>query len=172
MADELRPDIAAAKEKMHNKFGAGREIRTLVEHLWEGETVERMTADTYGTGQGLVVLTDRRLLFTKDGVMSQKTEDFPLSKVSSVQWSVDRLFWRNVNSACISRTELARSVSMPTTPPRSLIATNVYTTSWTIRTQFGPISQTAHSECFDLHKQAPRAFIRNALLRTWSPVHP
>ncbi|MDP9418939.1 MAG: PH domain-containing protein, partial [Actinomycetota bacterium] len=33
------------------------------------------------------VLTDRRLLFVQDGVMSKKSEDFPIDKVSSVQWS-------------------------------------------------------------------------------------
>ena len=85
--NELRPDIAAAKEKMRVRLGAGREIKRLTAHLWEGEIVERMTAGTYGVGQGLVVLTDRRLLFTKDGMMSQKTEDFPIAKISSVQWS-------------------------------------------------------------------------------------
>jgi hypothetical protein len=84
---ELRPDIAAAKQRMRVKFGAGREIKRLIDHLWEGETVDRMTTGTYGKGTGLVVLTDRRLLFVQDGVMSKTTEDFPMDKVSSVQWT-------------------------------------------------------------------------------------
>ena len=42
---------------------------------------------TYGAGTGLLVLTDRRLLFLKDGIMSKTTEDFPMEKISSVQWS-------------------------------------------------------------------------------------
>jgi PH (Pleckstrin Homology) domain-containing protein/putative oligomerization/nucleic acid binding protein len=46
-----------------------------------------MAGGTYGPGIGLVVLTDRRLLFVKDGMTRQVTEDFPLDKVSSVQWS-------------------------------------------------------------------------------------
>jgi Bacterial PH domain/Short C-terminal domain len=83
----LRPDIAAAKERMRVKFGAGREIKRLIEHLWEGETVDKMTTGTYGKGTGLVVLTDRRLLLVQDGVMSKTTEDFPMDKVSSVQWT-------------------------------------------------------------------------------------
>src|SRR3954467_15028693 len=45
-----------------------------------------MTKGTYGNGTGLLVLTDRRLLFLKEG-MTKKTEDFPLERVSSVQWS-------------------------------------------------------------------------------------
>ncbi len=84
---ELRADVAAAKNKMRVKFGGGREIKRLTEHLWEGETVEEMTTGAYGKGIGLVVLTDRRLLFVQDGVMSKTSEDFPLDKVSSVQWS-------------------------------------------------------------------------------------
>src|SRR4051794_9418680 len=82
-----RPDIAAARARMRVKFGAGREIKRLTDHLWEGETVDRMTTGTYGKGTGLVVLTDRRLLFVQDGVISKTTEDFPMDKVSSVQWT-------------------------------------------------------------------------------------
>lgn len=86
MAEDLRSDIAAAKSRMRVKLGGGREIKRLPEHLWEGETVERMTTGVYGNGTGLIVLTDRRLLFVQDGVMSKRSEDFPLDKVSSVQW--------------------------------------------------------------------------------------
>ncbi|MEW6155028.1 MAG: PH domain-containing protein [Actinomycetota bacterium] len=87
MAETLRPDIAAARSKMRARLGGGREIKRLTEHLWEGETVERMTTGAYGAGTGLIVLTDRRLLFLQDGVISKRSEDFPLEKVSSVQWS-------------------------------------------------------------------------------------
>lgn len=86
MADELRDDIAAARSKMRVK-GGGREMKKLVECLWDGEVVARMTTGYYGNGTGLLVLTDRRLLFVKDGMMAKTTEDFPLSKVSSIQWS-------------------------------------------------------------------------------------
>lgn len=84
---DLRADIAAAKGKMRVKLGAGREIKRLTNYLWEGETVDQMTTGTYGKGTGLVVLTDRRLLFVQDGIMSQTSEDFPIDKVSSVQWA-------------------------------------------------------------------------------------
>jgi hypothetical protein len=87
MAESLRSDIQAAKDKMQTRFGAGREMKRLVSHLWEGELVELMAAGTYGAGQGLVVLTDRRLLFVMDGLTRQTIEDFPMDKISSVQWS-------------------------------------------------------------------------------------
>lgn len=83
---DLRADIAAAKKKMGVRLGAGREIKRLPRHLWENETVELMTTGMYGKGIGLVVLTDRRLLFVHEGVMSQSSEDFPMDKVSSVEW--------------------------------------------------------------------------------------
>jgi hypothetical protein len=88
MADTsgLRPDIARAKGRAGFTIGGGREIKALESHLWEGETVEHMAAGQYGGGTGLLTLTDRRLLFTKDGVMAKQSEDFPLSKISSVQW--------------------------------------------------------------------------------------
>ena len=84
--DDLRPDIEAARARMRTKVGSGKETKRLVEHLWEDEQVERMASGTYGHGTGLLVLTDRRLLFLKEG-MKKQTEDFPLEKVSSVQWS-------------------------------------------------------------------------------------
>ena len=92
MADSLRPDIQAAKDRMQNRFGAGREMKRLVNHLWEGEQVQLMAAGRYGAGQGLLVLTDRRLLFVMDGLTRQTTEDFPLDKVSSVQWTTSMVW--------------------------------------------------------------------------------
>jgi hypothetical protein len=87
MAESLRPDIQAAKDKMQTRLGAGREMKRLTNHLWESESVHLMAAGRYGGGTGLVVLTDRRLLFVMDGMTRQTIEDFPLDKVSSVQWS-------------------------------------------------------------------------------------
>ena len=87
MADDiLRPDIQAAADRMASKFGARREIRKLVGYLWEGETVQYLAGGFYGGGLGLVALTDRRLLFLRDGWVNKATEDFPIEKISSVQW--------------------------------------------------------------------------------------
>lgn len=87
MAEETRADIANAVTRMTNKLGAGREIKRLPEHLGEGEAVRWLAAGTYGGGQGLLALTDRRLFFLKDGMMKKVSEDFPLAKISSIQWS-------------------------------------------------------------------------------------
>ncbi|MBB6118255.1 PH domain-containing protein [Nocardiopsis algeriensis] len=88
MADvQLRPDIQAARNRMSYRLGSNREIKRLVNYLWEGETVTHLVGGVYGPGTGLVVLTDRRMMFIKDGWTSQVTEDFPFEKISSVQWS-------------------------------------------------------------------------------------
>lgn len=88
MASEpLRDDIAAAKSRMQSRLGAGRELKRLESYLWEGETVQFLASGLYGPGVGLVALTDRRLLFVKDGWTKQIVEDFPMEKISSVQWS-------------------------------------------------------------------------------------
>lgn len=83
---QLREDIAAASSKLSNTFGAKREIRTLETNLWPDESVQVISTGTYGPGQGIIVLTDRRVIFWKNGFTKQLLEDFPISKISSVQW--------------------------------------------------------------------------------------
>ncbi len=87
MAEQLRPDIAAAAARLSTAMGSRREIRKLVEHLWQGERVEALASGFYGNGNGLVALTDRRLFFLRDGWTGASTEDFPLSRLSSVSWN-------------------------------------------------------------------------------------
>lgn len=84
--DDLREDIAAAASKLASTLGSGRELKKLESHLWDGERVELVLSGAYGNATGLLTLTDRRLLFTKDGVMSSTNEDFPIEKISSIQW--------------------------------------------------------------------------------------
>ncbi len=103
---DLRPDVAAAKHKMRVKLGGGREIKRLTEHLWEGENVDAMTTGTYGKGTGLIVLTDRRLLFVQDGFTSKTSEDLPMDKVSSVQWSSGMVFGTIIIFASGNKSEI------------------------------------------------------------------
>ena len=76
MADELRADIAAAKSKMTSALGSNREIKRLQGHLWEGERVDIIASGMYGGGNGLLTVTDQRLLFTLDGMTKKIDEDF------------------------------------------------------------------------------------------------
>ncbi|MFE9440825.1 PH domain-containing protein [Streptomyces sp. NPDC006602] len=87
VAFNVRPDIDAAAEKLSSSFGAKREIQRLPEVLWEGETVEMLATGLYGKGNGLLAMTNQRLVFYFNGLMSQKVEDFPYNRISSVQWA-------------------------------------------------------------------------------------
>lgn len=87
MTNGFRPDIDLAIQRMGYKVGSGREINKLMEHLWEGETVQYLLGGTYGNGTGLLAATNLRLIFLKDGLFSKTHEDFPLKSISSVQWS-------------------------------------------------------------------------------------
>ena len=78
--------VAAARERLSTKFGMKRELERIGEHLHPGEVVSHLAGGSYGGGQGLLALTDRRLFFFRDGRMHKASEDFPLSQVSSVQW--------------------------------------------------------------------------------------
>lgn len=84
---DVRPDIDAAAAKLKSTLGSKREIQRLPEVLWEGETVLMLATGVYGKGNGLVAMTDQRLIFLKHGIMSQQVEDFPYGRISSVQWS-------------------------------------------------------------------------------------
>ncbi|KUN36677.1 hypothetical protein AQJ30_20835 [Streptomyces longwoodensis] len=87
VAFNVRPDIDAAAEKLSSAFGAKREIQRLPEVLWEGETVDMLATGVYGKGNGLLAMTNQRLVFYFHGVMSQKIEDFPYNRISSIQWA-------------------------------------------------------------------------------------
>jgi hypothetical protein len=82
-----REDVQSAVGRMNVKIGGRREIKKLGDHLWPDERVDEITTGYYGGGSGLIVLTDRRLFFIKDGWVSKSHEDFPLDKVSSVSFS-------------------------------------------------------------------------------------
>jgi hypothetical protein len=79
-----RPDIEDAKARMSTKIGGRRELKKLDEYLWEDETVSRMATGLYTGKNGLLVLTDRRLIFLFHGWTGQRNEDFPLDTITSI----------------------------------------------------------------------------------------
>lgn len=83
----VRPDIAAAASRMKWTLGGNRELKKLHEHLYEDETVQFIAQGTYQTRQGIIVLTDARLVFLFHGIMGQILEDFPLGNITSVSSS-------------------------------------------------------------------------------------
>jgi hypothetical protein len=83
-ADGTRPDIAEAASRMSWTLGGKREIRKLHEHIHDSETVRHIAQGTYEEHQGVVVLTDQRLLFVFLGWINQRIEDFPLDRITAV----------------------------------------------------------------------------------------
>ncbi|WP_372346773.1 hypothetical protein [Streptomyces sp. KL116D] len=51
-------------------------MKKLAEHLHDGEEVRLIAQGTYADRQGILVLTDLRLLFLFHGLVSQAKEDF------------------------------------------------------------------------------------------------
>lgn len=85
MLGDERPDIVSAAARMGWRMGGRRELKKLASHLHDGETVRFIAQGTYDGAQGILVLTDVRLLFLFHGLTSQSKEDFPLRLISSVQ---------------------------------------------------------------------------------------
>jgi hypothetical protein len=85
MLGNERPDIVAAAARMGWRMGGQRELKSLVGELHADETVRFIAQGIYEENQGILVLTDRGLLFFFHGLMSHVTEDFALRLISSVQ---------------------------------------------------------------------------------------
>ena len=63
-----------------------REIKELPNILWEDELPEQCVTGTYKNNSGVLVATDRRMLFVDKGFLGQlKVEDFPYDKISSIE---------------------------------------------------------------------------------------
>jgi hypothetical protein len=81
-----------ASKKLQMKMGVRKELKRLPHHLNDGEQVINLSSGMYDGKQGLIVLTDQRVIFTSEGVGSSRLEDFPYSRISSVQTSTGMTF--------------------------------------------------------------------------------
>lgn len=56
------------------------------------ENIDNIIQGTYNNGQGILVSTDRRLVFIDKGLLyGLKVEDFPLEKITSIQYETGLL---------------------------------------------------------------------------------
>ncbi len=70
-----------------SKFLGRREIKELPSVLWEDEKLEKMVQGLYGKGQGILVATNKRLIFLDKGMVGNlRMEDFAYDKITSVQF--------------------------------------------------------------------------------------
>ncbi|MBS1648052.1 MAG: PH domain-containing protein [Bacteroidetes bacterium] len=85
--DEIKKQIQDLKLSNVSSFFGRREINELPNILASTEVVDNIAQGTYNKGQGILVSTDRRLLFIDKGMLyGIKVEDFPLEKISSIQY--------------------------------------------------------------------------------------
>lgn len=69
-----------------SKFLSRKEVRELPNILWEDEHVERLVQGAYNNGSGVLVATNKRLVFVDKGWTKLVVEDFPYDKISSIQY--------------------------------------------------------------------------------------
>lgn len=61
--------------------------------LWEDEELLNLVQGMYNTSQGILIETNRRLIFIDKGIFGGlKVEDFPYDKISSIQYSTGIMF--------------------------------------------------------------------------------
>lgn len=68
------------------RFAVAKELRKLPALLDDRESVVNLAQGTYDKHAGLVVVTDRRVMFVEEGLMFRsRLEDFPYDRIGSVQ---------------------------------------------------------------------------------------
>ncbi|WP_202879207.1 SHOCT domain-containing protein [Nocardioides cynanchi] len=82
----LRPDLAAAAGRLGTRLRDPGELAPVAAYLSDDETVRYVVLGTHERGGGVLVLTDRRLLFFLRRVMTP-TLDLRLGAISSVTTS-------------------------------------------------------------------------------------
>jgi len=73
-------------------MGTGGEVKELSKILWTDEQPMKIARGTYNGGNGILVATDRRLIFIDKGLIGLKTEDFAYDKISSIQMKTGMVF--------------------------------------------------------------------------------
>ena len=76
-----------------SSFLGRKEINELPNILAPDEKVDHIIQGWYNNGQGILVSTNRRLVFIDKGLLyGIKVEDFPLDKITSIQYETGLLF--------------------------------------------------------------------------------
>lgn len=90
---EIKTQIQALGLDNISNFLGRREINELPEILSQNESVDNLIQGTFNNGQGILVSTNYRLIFVDKGmVYGLKVEDFPLDKITSIQYETGLIF--------------------------------------------------------------------------------
>ncbi len=83
----LRGDIADAAGRMRVTFGTRTAMKNLVYSLESGEQAKEMVACTFAGSDGLLVLTDRRIIAIRDDYSRFLLRDCALSEITCVDYA-------------------------------------------------------------------------------------
>ena len=92
--DEIKDAIRALPlEELQIKMVVDKsEIKELPNIIQDDETIKDIVPGFYDQGSGILVATNRRLIFVYKGLMwGLKVEDFPFDKISSIQYELGML---------------------------------------------------------------------------------
>lgn len=90
--NEIKNQIQELKLSNISNYLGRKEINELPQILAESETIDNIAQGTYNNGQGILVSTNRRLVFVDKGLLyGLKVEDFPLDKITSIQYETGLL---------------------------------------------------------------------------------
>jgi len=90
---EIRTQIQSLGLDNSSAFWGRKEINELPEILNIDESIDNIIQGTYNNGQGILVSTNRRLVFVDKGLLyGLKVEDFPLDKITSIQYETGMVF--------------------------------------------------------------------------------
>jgi hypothetical protein len=71
-----------------NGFLGRKEVKQLPTILWEDEKVEHIIRGFYASGTGILIATNKRLVFVDKGITKLRVEDFPYDKITSIQYNL------------------------------------------------------------------------------------
>ena len=92
------PTLDEINEQLKNldgvqKLFGKKEIKELPNILWEDEKLEKLVQGVYNNGQGILIATNKRLIFIDKGFFwGLKVEEFPYDKISSIQYETGMIF--------------------------------------------------------------------------------
>ncbi len=92
--EEIKNSIRALPiEERHIKLVVDKsEIKELPNIIRDDETIKDIISGFYDSGSGILVATNKRLIFVYKGLMwGMKVEDFPFDKISSIQYELGML---------------------------------------------------------------------------------
>jgi hypothetical protein len=102
--EEIKPILSQLDGA--STFFAKKEIKELPSILWENEMPEAIIQGRYQNSIGVLVCTNKRLIFINKGVFNLKVEDFPLNNVSSIQYETGMIFGKITIFASGNRAEI------------------------------------------------------------------